>query len=40
MLKFCNEYWAPTDTITADKSVDLWKYEIEDEDWTIVMNLL
>ena len=40
MLKFCSEYRAPIDVITADKSVGMQKYEMEDEDWTIVTNLM
>ena len=40
MLKFCNEYRAPIDVITANKSVGLRKYKMEDDEWTIVTDLI
>jgi hypothetical protein len=39
MLKVAIAYHAAIDNITADKSVKLWKYEL-DEDWDIVRDLL
>lgn len=40
MLKVAIEYRAAIDDITADKSVKLRKYELDDEDWTIVEDLI
>jgi hypothetical protein len=40
MLKVALEYCEAVDDITANKSVKLHKYELDDEDWEIVKNLL
>ena len=40
MLKVAIEYRTAIDDITADKSVKLRRYELDDEDWVIVQDLL
>ena len=40
MLEVALEYRAAVDDITADKSLKLRKYELDDDDWTIVRDLL
>lgn len=40
MLKVAIAYRAAIDDITADKSVKLRKYELDEEDWDIVRDLL
>ena len=40
MLKVAIEYRTAIDDITADKSVKLQRYELDDEDWVIVQDLL
>jgi len=40
MLRFAAKYRAPIDSITADKSVKLRKFELDDDDWTIVHDLV
>jgi hypothetical protein len=40
MLKFCLEYRAPIDLITADKQLKLRKYELDEEDWLVVDQLV
>jgi len=40
MLRFALEYREVIDDITADKSLKLRKYELDDEGWEIVKDLL
>ena len=40
MLKVAIAYCTAIDDITADKSVKLWKYELDEEDWDVVRDLL
>jgi len=40
MLEVASEYWAVVDDITADKALKLRKYELDDDDWTIVRDLM
>jgi hypothetical protein len=40
MLQFSLEYRAPIDMITADKQLKLRKYELDEEDWLIVYELV
>jgi hypothetical protein len=40
MLKVAIEYHTAINDITADKSVKLQRYELDDEDWVIVQDLL
>jgi hypothetical protein len=40
MLKFALEYRAVIDAMTADKSLRLQKFELEDEEWLVVEDLV
>ena len=40
MLRVASEYHAAIDDITADKSVKLQKYKLDEEDWDVVKDLL
>ena len=40
MLRVASKYRAAIDDITADKSVKLRKYELDEEDWDVVKDLL
>jgi len=40
MLQFALEYRKPIDIITADKLLKLRKYELDDEDWNIIKDLV
>jgi len=40
MLKFALEYRAMIDVMTADKLLRLWKFELEDEEWLVVEDLV
>ena len=40
MLRVASEYHAAIDDITADKSVKLRKYKLDEEDWDVVKDLL
>jgi hypothetical protein len=40
MLAFALKYRPAIDTITADKILKLRKYELDDEDWNIVRDLV
>jgi hypothetical protein len=40
MLEVASEYRAVVDDITADKALKLRKYELDDDDWTIVRDLM
>ena len=40
MLHFAFEYCKVIDTLTADKQVKLRKYELDDDDWRIVEELV
>ena len=40
MLQVAVKYRAAIDDITANKAVRLRQYELDDEDWTIVSDLL
>jgi len=40
MLSFALKYRLAIDAMTADKSLKLWKFELEDEEWAIVEDLV
>lgn len=40
MLKMVFQYRPAIDDITANKSLKLWHYELDDEDWLIIKDLL
>ena len=40
MLSFAIKYRAAIDAMTADKSVKLRKFELDDEEWTIAEDLV
>ena len=40
MMDFAWKYRKPIDAITADKKLKLWRYELENEDWLIIQDLL
>ena len=40
MLQFVLDYQDPIDSITADKSLKLRKYELDDTQWEIIGNLI
>jgi hypothetical protein len=40
MLRVALEYRKAVDDITADKSLKLRKYELDDDDWVILKDLL
>ena len=39
MLEFAVKYRSAIDDITGDKSANLRKYELDDDEWTITMQL-
>lgn len=40
MLKLALKYRVVVDDVTADKALKLRKYELDDEDWTIIADLM
>ena len=40
MLNVAVEYCEVIDNITANKSLKLWQYELDDEGWDIIRDLL
>jgi len=40
MLSFAIKYCTAIDAMTANKSVKLWKFELDDEEWTIAEDLV
>ena len=40
MLLFAIKYHDVIDTVTADKSLKLWKYELDNDDWKIIQDLV
>lgn len=40
MMAFALKYRQPVDAITADKTLKLRKYELDSEDWSIVVDLV
>lgn len=40
MLKLALKYRVVVDDVTADKPLKLRKYELDDEDWTIIADLM
>ena len=40
MLSLAFKYCAAIDAMTADKALKLWKFELEDEEWLIVEDLV
>ena len=40
MMEFALKYRKPIDAITADKSLKLRKYELDNDDWTIIGDLV
>jgi len=40
MLNFTVQYWAIINAMTVDKSLKLWKFELETEEWTIAEDLV
>ena len=40
MLNVAMEYHKVIDDITANKSLKLWQYELDDEGWDIIKDLL
>jgi hypothetical protein len=40
MMSFALNYRTAIDSITADKGLKLRKYELDDEDWTIIGDLV
>ena len=40
MLQFCIKYWVAIDAITADKAAKMRSYEMEEEEWKTVEDLL
>ena len=40
MMVFALEYRKPIDSITADKSLKLRKYELDNEGWSIIEQLV
>jgi len=40
MLNFVLEYRKPVDTVTADKRLKLRQFELEEDDWKIVSDLV
>jgi hypothetical protein len=39
MLAFTILYWSAIDNITADKNANLHKYKLDDNEWTIAVQL-
>jgi len=40
MLLFVVKYWDAIDSVMADKSLKLWKFELDNDDWKIVQDLV
>ena len=40
MIQFALEYREPIDTITENKELKLGKYELDNEDWRIIEDLV
>ena len=40
MLLFASNYRAAIDTITVDKALKLWKFELDDDNWQAVEDLV
>jgi hypothetical protein len=40
MLRFAVKYWIAIDSIIADKTLKLRKYELDNDDWRIVNDLV
>jgi hypothetical protein len=40
MMSFALKYWLAIESITADKGLKLRRYELDDEDWKIVSDLV
>jgi hypothetical protein len=40
MLMMAIKYRPAIDDITANKALKLWKYELDDEDWEIISDLI
>ena len=40
MMRFVLKYWVPIDSITANKSLKLWQFELDNEDWKIIGDLV
>jgi hypothetical protein len=39
MLEFAVRYWSAVDNITGDKLANLRKYELDDDEWRIAVQL-
>jgi len=39
MLVVANEYYAAVDTITRDRDMKLWKFELTTEEWEVAKQL-
>jgi len=40
MMRFALKYRQPIDTITADKTLKLQKFELDNDDWAIIEDLV
>jgi len=40
MMVFALKYWKPIDSIIADKSLKLRKYELDNEGWGVIEQLI
>jgi hypothetical protein len=40
MLRFVLMYWPAVDKITADKALKLRRYELDNDDWVVVEDLV
>jgi len=40
MMRFVLTYWQAIDQITADKGLKLRRYELDDDDWAIIEDLV
>ena len=40
MMRFVLTYWQAVDQITADKALKLRRYELDNDDWAIVEDLV
>ena len=40
MLRFATKYREVIDAMMADKVLKLWKYELDDEEWVIIEDLV
>jgi hypothetical protein len=40
MLQFAVQYWIVIDSIMADKSLKLRRFELDNDDWKIMHNLV